>query len=188
MRAFIVTVMVIAFLAFAIRGFVDHRKARLLDRMEALRAIAMLVFFTALGSEKDGRGSAPVGADEQTRRDAMVAAKVNYLFGEDPVAEHAAVHDLAKLHDEAAAWVKLHPVMRELQIQSLRVKALIHGGGVPSQRVSALLAEHGGAFPVSPDPWNYASLVKRSLGVLNDDDKGQLMAALAKRGLAGLIR
>ena len=162
----------------------EKRKARLMDRMEMLVAIAQLVTYAAL-CEANGAYQA-TSEVEKNRLGAIAAAKANYLFAREPDDKYLADFNLSQLNEETETWLSQNPTFQELVVQSLRVQNMVMYGrtGAVHDLIGAkLLGKYGELFPVAPDPESYPTLIKRALDELNEHDKQELLDAFARRGI-----
>jgi len=152
----------ICVVAYFIMHFMSHRQ------FKRFLAIAKLSVFANFRVYKQH-----VTSDDEANL--IAAAATNYRFGEEVDGKHQAL-DMHAVNSDASTWVFNDPLLRELVVQSLRVRLMLHYFKRErlNSRVSVLLKRFGKEFPHAPTLETYEVLVQKYFNSVDAASQEQL--------------
>lgn len=172
------------FLAFVLLAVVvvvmimRRSKRRVVSRMQALVDGAKLTTWAILMNDiKSGRITDNLGFDRSTgdgedKLVKIVAASVNYWFGEEPSKTHEDL-DLRHIYADSMRWLSRNDEVRELVVQAARILSMVRYAKTGAVDLSSLyvLEVFGKEYPEAPEQETFEVLLRREMRKLSLDQQ-----------------
>ena len=153
-------------------------KRRVVSRMQALVDGAKLTTWAILMNDiKSGRTTDDLGFDRsigdgEDKLVKIVAASVNYWFGEEPSKTHEDL-DLRQIYADSMRWLSRNDEARELVVQAVRSFSIVRyaKAGAADLNPPYVLEVFGKEYPAAPEPKTFEVLLRREMPRLSPDQQ-----------------